>query len=576
MKTFPFYAVDDLGNRLEFDQRWEGEHVFLTLKKEKFAAAQTLRVLGAFSAAQAGEAGWYVLPRNIKMNGDMQVFFREREDTVYAYKHPIMAWYGVKTPRLTAMVRFARNYHNLIEVNVRGGEYHVCLLYDFTVNDPVYDDIRLEVIFFEESAGYAEMARTERELRLARGEIRDLTEKCKSPAVEYARKYPLIRIRMGWKQSPSPVLFQTPETEPDMFVACTFARVREIADALKAAGVAGVELQLVGWNQSGHDGRFPQLFPVDARLGGEAELKKTIAYVKSLGYRISLHTNLIDTYTIADTFTYDDVCVKRDGSIAPPAHAHYSGGLTYHVCPVCQTKNNLRDLPAVAALGTNGVHFIDVISIEEPDCCASVRHPSSTARGWEEKHKALSFARDLMGAISSEGCFDGVLLDLDYGLYVSFGDGFGHTDVPFCDTVLPLYELTYHSVVLYNPTSPTINYPIKTPADQLTFLLRGGRPSLYIYSKFRTGGKKNWMGEIDLTTENEAALERTVAAVCKAQADYAPLADKQLVPMADYQVLANGIEIAVYADGTRVIGNFSEKEQTFEGSVLAPFGYVIK
>ena len=39
-------------------------------------------------------------------------------------------------------------------------------------------------------------------------------------------------------------------------------------------------------------------------------------------------------------------------------------------------------------------------------------------------------------------------------------------------------------------------------------VMRGGKATMYFYSKFRTGGEKNWMGENDLTCENDEALRR--------------------------------------------------------------------
>ena len=52
-----------------------------------------------------------------------------------------------------------------------------------------------------------------------------------------------------------------------MRAACTFRRVRELADECKAQGLEGAEFQLVGWNLRGHDGRWPQAFPVEEALG---------------------------------------------------------------------------------------------------------------------------------------------------------------------------------------------------------------------------------------------------------------------------------------------------------------------
>jgi hypothetical protein len=36
------------------------------------------------------------------------------------------------------------------------------------------------------------------------------------------------------------------------------------------------QLCLVGWNQKGHDGRWPQIFPVEEALGGEEKLRRLI------------------------------------------------------------------------------------------------------------------------------------------------------------------------------------------------------------------------------------------------------------------------------------------------------------
>ncbi|MBO5271011.1 MAG: hypothetical protein J6B77_09510, partial [Clostridia bacterium] len=511
-----FTASDETGKTYAFEAEKRGKSIFLTLKKEAFLGAKQLWILRELSAAKAGDDGFYLVSRGASMMGDMYVRFSDRADETYRRSAVLMSMYVLKTPTVSALVRIERNYKYEMEISVKDGAYTVSPWFDFedVKKDPVYDDIRVEIVEMPETAVLGDFARMEREIRLDRGELRTLREKCKSEAVEYARKYPCIRIRMGWKPSPSPVFHQTVENEPEMFVACTFARVCDIADELKRQGVEGAELQLVGWNQSGHDGRFPQLFPADPRLGGNEGLKKTIEHVKSLGYRISLHTNLIDEYEIADTFTWDDICKTRDGEYYQLGH--YSGGYAYHVCLKKQLKNNRRDLPDVAALNLNGVHFTDVISIVVPDSCHAKDHPCYTKEAVEIAQTIIRETCELMGAFSSEGTMDFALKDLDYGLYVSFGDGFGKRVIPFGDCLIPFFELTYHGTVLYNPISPTVNYPIKDARERLLYHLRGGKPTFYIYSKFRTGGQKNWMGETDLTADGEEDLRASVSYIAKA------------------------------------------------------------
>ena len=567
-----FTAIDDKGKvhipRIEE----RGDSFLLIFNKETLEGIQKLRVLPMLANAKAGSDGFFITPRNIHMSGDLLVRFFPQEDTSYEYGRPIMSCYGVKTEDTSALVRIERNYKYSFAFQIKDGIYSLETVFDFTKNDPVYDDIRIEIVPMKADATLGDFAAAERRLRLERGEIVPLAEKCKREAVEYARKYPLIRIRMGWKQSPSPVLHQTLENEPEMHAVVTFARVRDIADALKAHGVQGAELQLVGWNKSGHDGRFPQLMPPDEKLGGIEELKKTIAYVKKLGYRISLHTNTIDAVEIADTFTWDDVVVTRDGKYYQCGH--YSGGYAYHVCLEKQLKNAMRDLPEVAQLGLNGLHFTDVISIVEPDTCFSEDHPCFTAEGIRLAQENMRYTRELFGAFSSEGCMDFALKELDYGLYVSFGDGFGKANIPVTDALVPFFELTYHGILLYNPTSPTVNHPIKTPADKLTFRMRGGRLSFYFHSKFRYG-QPNWMGDVDLVATDNASLDKAAQLIADAIRENEDLRDLQLIYMTDYVLCGNGVEVVTYGDGTRIAGNFSEVEQTYDGKVLPPFGYVV-
>ena len=564
-----YKAHDDAGREYTFRSEKRGDSLLLTLPKESIRDAKRLWILKELSTAHAGDEGFYLVPRGISMMGDMYIRFTERTDTSYLRRAPVMSLYLLKKADYCALVRIERNYKYQFDIEVKDGVYSVAPYFDFEdpKKDPVYDDIRVEIIELPLDATLGDFARTERELRLSRGEIVTLREKCKSPAVEYARKYPLVRIRMGWKPSPSPVFHQTVENEPDMFVACSFDRVCDIADEMKRQGVEGAELQLVGWNQSGHDGRFPQLFPADPRLGGDEGLQKAIAHVKALGYRISLHTNLIDEYEIADTFTWDDICVNRDGSYLQMGH--YSGGYSYHVCLEKQLKNNRRDLPPVAALGLNGVHFTDVISIVEPDSCHAEGHTCYTGDAVKLAQTIIRETREQMGAFSSEGTMDFALKDLDFGLYVSFGDGFGQREIPFGERLIPFFELVYHGIILYNPISPTVNYFLKKTRDKLIYLLRGGKPACYIYSKFRTGGMANWMGETDLVTGTDEQLRETVAYIAAAAKEYLPRADKQFVFMKEYEFFENGIEVVSYEDGSRVVANFSEADAEYDGYTVA-------
>lgn len=568
-----FFAINEKEEKIPFAVQKLGNVYRLTMARESVVNAKELRFLPGLSAAHAGDAGYWVLPRSIGMESEFQTFFTPREDLTYSYSAPVMSCYGIKKEGLCCLVRVERSFPYRLEAQIRDGEYRLSVFANLTQNLLLPEEFCFEVIPLDENADYNDMARAERELRLARGEIVPLAEKCRRSAVEYARKYPVIRIRMGWKPSPSPVLQQTEENEPEMFVACDFDRVCEIADALHEKGVEGAELQLVGWNRGGHDGRFPQLFPADPRFGGNEGLARTIEHVKKLGYRISTHTNNIDAVTISNGFTWDDIVVNANGKYNQTGH--YSGGLAYHVCLEKQWKNARRELPRLASMGEDGLHFTDVISIVVPDECHSPAHPSSVDNGIVYAQKIMSYTSGLFGGFSSEGCMDFALRELDFGLYISFGNGFGKKVVPIADRYIPFFELTYHGIVLYNPTSPTVNYPIKDARARLELYMYGGKPVFYYYSKFRTGGQKNWMGETDLVCGNDAEMAQSTELILGGAKEYGAHADRQLVYMKRYDFAENGLQIATYEDGSRMVGNFTEEEKTYEGRTVPPMDYIL-
>ncbi len=568
-----FYAVDECGKRYEFLKTEKDGSIFLTLKKEVFLNAKGLVCLEDMSRAKVGDDGFFILPRKLSMPGDAYITFTECDDCSYDIKSPIMCTYAVNNDNICALIRVTHNYRLTLRPAVKDGVYSVALVFDFETLESVYDDIKIEIVPMPKNATAGDFAKRERDIRLARGEIKTLKEKCQEREIlDYARKHPLIRIRMGWKDSPSVIKHQTVETEPPMHLAVTFARVRDIADELKAQGVEGADLQLVGWNIRGHDGRYPQIFPADYDEGGNEEFKKTIDYVKSLGFKISVHINVMDSFEIADRFSWDNVCVKKDGEYLQ--RGDFGGGLSYIVCPKKQLESNRIMMKELKPYGLNGMHYTDVTSILEPDLCHSEDHPCPTGEGIEMFKSIMRETKETLGAFSSEGTLDFALGELDYGLYVSMGNGFDTNKMPMLTHFIPFFELTYHGIVLYNPLSRTVNFSIKDNADQIYFFMRGGKPSYYFYSKFRADGS-DWMGMTDLTSATDEALKASVAKVKEGVDNYAPFADRQFVFMRDY-IVDGDIQIAIYEDGVKVIGNFSDSEKVYDECVIAPHSFIVK
>ena len=561
MTDVRFYALDDKGNRYDFCTDTTGEIAKHTLSYKLFEDAEFITVHCDAFDAKAGDEGYYLYTHGRRSQGTPITYFKEREDGELLVPDSSTSHFSVANADGIYTVLFDRVYRFYSVGECKSNKYRFFLRFEFD-KQPATDDITLSVYPLPKGCDYNDVARLIRNLRLERGEIRPLAEKCKErEALEYIRNAPTIRIRMGWKPMPSPVPHQTLENEPPMHVACTFARVRDIADELKRQGVQKANLCLVGWNIKGHDGRWPQIFPVEESLGGEEELKRTIAHVQSLGYMITCHTNSSDAYEIADCFDTSELSMLKDKvTYTGGTGRGWSGGVAYHQCLPYQLKTAEKLLPKVKDVGFKGIHYIDVITIETPRPCFNPDHPCSMKEAMDYNLKIMRLASDLFGGFSSEGCMDYTLGVLDFSLYGYFEK---EVESPLFDGSIPMWELMYHGIILYNYSSSTVNYTIKGAKERIDAILFGGSPTFYYYSKFVDTAGANWMGDTDLLASTDDQLKASGAAIKRACDAFD--ADRQLVYMKSFYRLDNGLAVVTYEDGVRVIGNYTDTDVKYNG-----------
>ncbi|MBO5754468.1 MAG: hypothetical protein J6R89_00265, partial [Clostridia bacterium] len=385
--------------------------------------------------------------------------------------------------------------------------------------------------------------------------------------LRYAKESMYVRIRMGWKEVPSPVAEQTPENEPPMHVACDFDRVGELMDAFHARGIDKAEFCLVGWNISGHDGRWPQALPVDERLGGEKKLRELIAHAKELGYHITCHTNSGDAYSIAEGFTEEWMQRGTKGDTIATEGWFWAGGRAYQLCPQKALEIAETTLPKVADLGFYGLHYIDVIGLHPLKECYDPRHPLHFQETKDCYHKIASLAKKLFGGFSSEGAREHFCDALDYALYITFHDYQAKDSLhPFGDERIPLWQIVYHGIVLANPYTATVNAPMKGREGVLKLYEYGGRPSLYYYSRFVTEKEDNmindWMGKTDFVMTTDEQLASTADLAAKLYHEYKPMARLQSLFIDKHEKLSDTLCRTTYSDGTTVTVDYATGEVT--------------
>ena len=530
-----------------------------TLRIARASLPQNLRRVKIVRArVPAGAPGYWV-----NSDGELGTFKARERDGARRSGRPHMPFFGAVLPEgaFVAIVT-GMPYNYSFTAELKKGVYELSMAYDFHMED-VYEDLAVSFVpLAGAEANYAGMARAYRAYQLKRGAVKPLRERAKAqPILDYAARWPEVRVRHAWKPVPSPVPDQTVKDEPPVKPVITFERFKEIVDAFKRQGIGGAEFCLVGWNVGGHDGRWPQVFPVEPSLGGEAKLREAIAYAQGLGYEVVAHGNHRDAYLIADTWDAEYIREKNADGTLRRGRTTWGGGRMYTICPQrAYERFALQQMPMVRALGFRGLHYLDVYSCVGAERCDDPRHPLNERQSAAWVGHILQLGRDTFGGIASEGSYDQNAGQLDYVLYVSFARPFdAATYKGLVDRLVPMFQLVYNGIILSNPYTTTVNAPIKGRASELKTIEFGGRPSFYFYANFLTPGKgKNWMGDEDLTCATDDELARSVAAIKRGVDAYQKVWRLQYEYMEGHDELAPGVYRTRYADGTRVYVNYND------------------
>lgn len=506
-------ALDNFGREYEISH---DRHSYSVKKSDIRSDAKYIEFTDEKFCADVGDDGYYAIA-DCDRNGSHLCKFTAHDDDECVLKQNLMPIFGLKIGSCSTLgIVTGMKQNFFVVVGVKDNRYYLKLRFEITAYG-ADEDLSFDLISLSADDGYAEMAKVYRNYQLERGACVTLKERVKTNKyLEYAVKSPEIRIRLAWKPAPAKVLEQTEENEPQMYIACNFERVMDFIDELKAQGVDRAQICLVGWNKSGHDGRYPQIFPVEEKLGGEQKLRELIAYAQTNGYQIVCHTNSTDCYSIADTFSEDLVIKNSDGSLGVNPSA-WSGGRMYHLCPVKALEYAKRDLPKVAQLGFKGIHYIDVMSTVPLRECYDKNHPSDKKKTLECYDEIMRLCHEEFGGFASEGAFDFAAKYLDYAFYASFSN----CNIDLFDEEIPFFELVYHGIILYNPSTETVNANIKGEAAVKKLKEYGGRPSFYIYSKFMTDcANPDWLGSEDLFVGTDEQMKYTVSKIKELYDDY--------------------------------------------------------
>ncbi len=565
--------------KLDLQKQDDGAMRALIKAKDIAENVKYIDIINPEFTANTGDEGYWLGHR-----GQRGFFTREKGNwTTDVYNnHHVLPILGFKTNKgmNVAWIKGLR-FEAESRVEVRNGKYEMFPRFRIEkIGFAPYEDIIVDFYNFGKNAGYNEVGRFYRNARMSAGEITPLTEKMKTRDVaKYQAETFVTRIHYfaGKPRTPGD---QTPETEPEIIVHITTKQAEELLQACKDAGVEKMEFCCSGWTTGGYDGRFPSLFPVEPKIGGEEGFKALIEKAKSLGYQISCHTANTGAYKISPMWNEDYICKNPDGTLLR-GETYWAGGDTYRVCLERAWQLYVKDeLGKVKDLGVNGSHYIDVFTAISPYTCHDKNHPTTRAQSAQAQKKIANFCVENLGGFSSECGEDHLINQLDYINYVSPDiqrwQGYSYlydskklknyddilplkspkNDKSLIDDFVPLWEIVYHGFVYHTAGRITQNHtlqPNKKVSKKLPlFLIEfGARPIIYTNSI------------------------KDVQAIAKAYKFYKPLAFLSTKFMQAHEILSENARLIKYSDGTRVVINYGDKELEFEGEKVAPISYKI-
>ena len=413
-----------------------------------------------------------------------------------------------------------------------------------------------------DDASYAGMACAYRNYLLQERHLRPLKDRLanQKPLSNY-NAYNFIKIFCAAK-SPQP------DGAGAMHITTTFAQAQEILKELKDAGIERASIILVGWNQEGHDGKYPTRLPADPRLGGDEGLKRLIDYAKGLGYQITFHDNYADGYQTSPDFDEGDAVMDRDGW--PTRAGTWSGGRSYILCPHKSLKFAERDLVLTRGLGLNGLCYLDAM-IQPPRICYDKRHGHpATRRAYCEGAKAIArLGREIFGGCEIENAvdfisdsIDGIAQVITHKVSAIQDSNLGRY---FIDEFVPFYQIAYHGIIQYRicPLEQHEQVFGSTQAGLLKEIEYGAMPRTEVCYEPQDEC------EFPCYRESLPLMKKQYDILCK------ELGHLQLEFVEDHRMLSPGAYRTLYSGGTEVIVNYGEIDYVYNGRTVKSKSYLV-
>ncbi len=519
-------------------------------------------VIADDSRAKKGEEGWYVLA-----DGSFIEFTQDKGAHSCLRRMPLM---GFKTPRGSAAV-VIKGLDLEADTAAESVNGNYALFPRFKIQDihfDPYEDIVIDYYKLDgEDATYAGVGRVYRDYQLSRGEVRPLVERVKgNKTLKRAAESIYVRVKFSTRVRRG--VHHSKWADIPMTVQYTFEEGRQALDRIKKAGMDDVEFCFVGWQKGGHDGPYPDLFPIPEELGGEKGMIETINFGKKLGFQMTLHGNNHDAVQSASRYNKWDVAWDVKGN--EYKYTMLPGGQVYFTCfQIVNDRWVDEDIEGIKRLGIDGVMHVDVTTARKPTTCNNPLHPNNRKQMADWQRKVSQKYIDAFGGFSSECGVDHIAGVTDYALYIVW-EGGDARNPKFVKTMVPLWQVVYHGIILSGgPFYATIDasYPHDTEKfsdSYKSFNYLGSNENRYL-KMIEFGGRPSFY-YIDYKSKDYSPMKR-------AYDDYMKLRHLQYFFMEDHREIAKDVFLVKYSNGEEMVCNYRETPFEYNGKTVGAKSY---
>lgn len=182
----------------------------------------------------------------------------------------------------------------------------------------------------------------------------------------------------------------------------TFADALEFVKRVaRLTGGARQIAYLVGWQHSGHDTGYPDVFTINPRVGDLAGLRKLIEQAKAENAIVSLHDNYHDAYM--DSPAWDPSIVARDSRGELAEGGIWDGGQAYVIGPAKYAPQAVeRARKTIEMTGIEQTVHLDVFTDDPDRVDFDPKCPASRRKNLDGKMAILSEFKRLGIDVTSE------------------------------------------------------------------------------------------------------------------------------------------------------------------------------